>query len=83
MYSRTEAAILPRILPSATSTRTRLFSAEAASGDLAEQALDLPRALGGLERRILLARLVLKWASRLDPSGGDAPLVIHSPRGRR
>ena len=40
----------------------------------------LPPALGGLERRLLLAQLVLKWASRLDPKApGEAPLVANNP----
>jgi len=54
--------------------------AEAASGDLAEQALRFARALGGLERRILLRAVSYwKWASRLDPTAAIAPLVIQSP----
>ena len=36
--------------------------AQAATGDLAEAALALPRAIAPLERRLLLAELILKWA---------------------
>ena len=43
--------------------------AEAAAGELAEQALELRDALGGLERRMVLAELILKWAQQLKPRG--------------
>src|SRR5204863_9176022 len=40
----------------------------------------LPPALGGLERRLLLTRLVLKWAERIAPDQqGEAPLVANNP----
>ena len=65
---------------SATSTRTRLAFAEAATGGIAAQALDLPPALGGLERRVLLARLVLQWAASPEMRAQrGAPLVASSP----
>src|SRR6202007_1164575 len=54
--------------------------ADAAAGAIAETALDLPPALGTLERRLLLARLVLQWAASAELHGaGGAPLVAHSP----
>src|SRR5438067_8114507 len=62
----TEAAILPRIVPLGDIDEDEIAFAEAAAGALAEQALDLPSALGGLQRRLLLTQLVMKWASRLD-----------------
>ncbi|MEA2997528.1 MAG: ATP-dependent helicase/nuclease subunit, partial [Alphaproteobacteria bacterium] len=40
---------------------------------------DLPPALGGLTRRMLLARLVLAWAQRLKAAPGDHPLVVATP----
>ena len=43
-------------------------------------ALALPPALGGLERRLLLAQLVLNWASALGAASADeAPLVANTP----
>src|SRR5258706_15341517 len=74
-----EAAILPRIVPLGDIDEDEIAFAEATSGALAEQALELPPALGGLQRRLLLTQLVVKWASRLDPAGDDAPLITHSP----
>ena len=74
------AALLPRIRPIGDIDEDELAFADAASGVLAETALDLPRALGTLERRLLLARLVLQWAGSAELHGaGGAPLVAHSP----
>src|SRR5215813_13827315 len=43
-------------------------------------ALALPPALGGLERRLKLAQLVLNWAARIAPDArGEAPLVANNP----
>src|SRR5260370_25003138 len=50
-----------------------------ATGDGAADALALPPALGGLERRFLLARLVLKWAEQIAPLAGETPLVMRHP----
>src|SRR5215470_7369574 len=58
-----DAALLPRIRPIGDIDEDELAFAEAAAGALAETALDLPPALTPLERRLLLARLVLQWAS--------------------
>src|SRR5262249_61223907 len=39
-----------------------------------------PPALGGLERRLKLAQLVLKWAARIAPEArGEAALVANTP----
>jgi ATP-dependent helicase/nuclease subunit B len=74
------AALLPRIRPIGDIDEDELAFADAAAGSLAETALDLPPALGTLERRLLLARLVLQWARSADLHGaGGAPLVAHSP----
>jgi ATP-dependent helicase/nuclease subunit B len=74
------AAMLPRIRPIGDIDEDELAFADAASGVLAETALDLPPALGTLERRLLLARLVLQWAGSAQLHGaGGAPLVAHSP----
>src|SRR6516165_9413667 len=59
------AAILPRIV--AIGDEDEIAFAEAATGALAAEALALPPALGGLERRLLLAQLVLKWAESIAP----------------
>src|SRR3954469_3036481 len=70
------AAVLPRIVPLGDIDEDELAFAEAASG---EGGLDVPPELGGLERRMLLARLVLAWAEQLKPQPGEPPLIVHSP----
>jgi ATP-dependent helicase/nuclease subunit B len=76
----TDAAILPRIVPLGDIDEDEIVFSEAATGDLAATALALPQALGGLERRLLLAELVRKWASAISPTEkGHAPLVANSP----
>jgi ATP-dependent helicase/nuclease subunit B len=73
---KVDAAVLPRIVPLGDIDEDELAFAEAASG---EAGLDVPPELGGLERRMLLARLVLQWAERLKPAAGETPLIVHSP----
>src|SRR6478672_2075833 len=72
---KTEAAVLPRIVPLGDIDEDELAFAEAATG---ETGLDAPGELGGLERRMLLARLVLQWAQQLRPQGAEPPLIVHS-----
>src|SRR5262245_2430546 len=74
-----EAALLPRIVPIGDIDEDELVFADMATGNVASEALALPPALGGLERRFLLARLVLKWAERIAPPTGEAPLVVRHP----
>src|SRR5262249_49254651 len=74
-----EAALLPRIVPIGDIDEDEIAFAEAATGASAVDALDLPPALGGLTRRMLLARLVLAWAKQLKPEPGDQPLVVATP----
>ncbi len=75
-----QAAVLPHILPIGDIDEDELVFAEAATGPLADKALELPRALGGLERRLLLTQLVLQWASSPDVRGKDgSPLVAATP----
>jgi len=52
------AAVLPRIIALGEIDEDELAFADMANG---ADALEIPEALGGLERRMLLAQLVLKW----------------------
>src|SRR5712691_10210763 len=75
-----DAAVLPRILPIGDVDEDELVFADAATGPLAGMALDLPPSLTRIERRLLLARLVLQWAAAPEVRGErGAPLVAHSP----
>src|SRR5215470_5294753 len=75
-----KAAILPRIVAVGDVDEDEIAFAQAAPGALAADALDLPPALGGLERRILLARLVLQWAGSPEMRAAEgAPLIANSP----
>jgi ATP-dependent helicase/nuclease subunit B len=75
-----DAALLPRIVAIGDIDEDEIAFADAATGDIAAEALDLPPALGGLERRVLLARLVLQWAASPDMRAQyGAPLVAASP----
>lgn len=74
------AAILPRIVAIGDVDEDEVVFAQAATGAPGAAALDLPRPLGGLERRMLLAQLVLKWAESITPDEkGEAPLVASNP----
>ena len=75
-----EAAIPPRIVAIGDIDEDELAFAEMAAGAIAEDALALPPALGGLERRLLLAQLVRKWAESPEVRGsGGMPLVAQTP----
>ncbi len=72
-----DAALLPKIVPIGDPDEDEIAFAEAALGRIA---LALPDALGGLERQVMLAQLILAWAKRLDPGTPDhAPLVASTP----
>src|SRR5215510_14781959 len=74
------AAILPRIVALGDIDEDEIAFAEAATGTLAGEALELPPTLGGLKRRLLLAQLVLKWAERISSDQqGETPLVANNP----
>src|SRR5215470_3284902 len=76
----TDAAVLPRIVAIGDLDEDELAFADAATGRAADTALDLAPALGGLARRLLLARLILKWAEQLAPrQAEETPLVVHNP----
>jgi len=73
----TDAAVLPRIVPLGEIDEDELAFAGMATN---EAALELPEALGGLERRLLLARLVLSWISSPGlRTGTGKPLVANTP----
>ncbi len=75
-----DAAILPRIVAIGDIDEDEIAFAEAASGAIAADALNLPPALGGLERRLLLAQLVRKWAAASEVRGAlGVPLVAQTP----
>ena len=55
-----DAAILPRIVPLGDLDEDEIAFAQAATAELAEAALALPPAIEPLERRLLLAELILQ-----------------------
>jgi ATP-dependent helicase/nuclease subunit B len=73
-----DAAILPRIVALGDLDEDEIAFAEAAAGELAEQALQLPATFGALDRRLTLAQLISKWAATITPDKG-APLVANTP----
>src|SRR3954452_4476605 len=72
-----DAAVLPRIVPLGDIDEDELAFAEATSG---EAGLDIPEATEPLERRLLLAQLILKWiaAPGMRTESGQ-PLVANTP----
>jgi ATP-dependent helicase/nuclease subunit B len=75
----TEAALLPQIVAIGDVDEDEIAFDEAARGDF-DAALDVPDALGGLQRRLLLARLVTTWAKTLAPRKRDeTPLIANNP----
>ncbi len=76
----TDAAILPRIVPLGDIDEDEIAFAEAATGALAEAALALPKAIEPLERRLLLAELILQWANTPAVRGAaGSPLIANTP----
>jgi len=75
------AAVLPRIVALGDLDEDEIIFAEAATMDLAEDALANPPAVGPLERRLMLAQLIAKWADSLRSEKG-APLIANTPAAR-
>src|SRR5690242_12795782 len=75
-----DGAILPRIVAIGDIDEDEIAFAESAAGGLAAEALDLPPAIGGLERRLLLTRLISEWAKAPAVRGSEGtPLVAPTP----
>lgn len=73
-----DAAILPRIVALGDLDEDDIIFAEAASAELAEDALKIPPAIPPLDRRLLLAQLIARWAEAIRPGQG-APLIANTP----
>src|SRR5580692_9887010 len=75
-----DAAILPRIVAIGDIDEDEIAFAQAATGDIAAEALALPEAVGPVERRLLLTQLITTWATApgLRATAG-APLVAQTP----
>ncbi|HEY6382384.1 MAG TPA: double-strand break repair protein AddB [Pseudolabrys sp.] len=71
-------AILPRIIALGDLDEDEIIFAEAATAELAEDSLALPPAISPLERRLLLAQLIVRWAAAIRPEQG-APLIANTP----
>jgi len=75
----TDAVLLPRIRALGDIDEDELAFSDAASPDGA-LALDAAPALGGLERRLVLAQLIAAWARTTTPANpAEAPLVVGGP----
>lgn len=75
-----DAAILPRIVPLGDLDEDEIAFAQTATAELAEAALALPPAIEPLERRLLLADLILKWANSPEVrSAAGALLIANTP----
>ncbi len=75
-----DAAILPRILAIGDIDEDEFVFAEAAAAELGEAALELPPTIPALERRLMLAELILKWANAPGVRGAEgSPLIANTP----
>ena len=73
-----QAAILPRIVALGDLDEDEIIFAEAATAELAEDALAIPPAIKPLERQLLLTQLIADWAAKIRPEQG-APLIANTP----
>ncbi len=75
---KTDAVVLPRIVALGDIDEDELAFAQAASPGSA--ALEIPPAMDGLQRRLLLAQLIAAWAKQIRPDdAAQAPLVTGGP----
>jgi len=75
-----DAAILPRIAAIGDMDEDEFIFAQAAHDAFPEKVLDTPEAPGALERKLLLAQLILKWATAPElHTATGAPLVANNP----
>jgi ATP-dependent helicase/nuclease subunit B len=76
---KTDAVLLPRIVALGDIDEDELAFAQAAS-EAGLGSLEIPPAMEGLQRRLLLAQLIAAWARQIRPSDpGQAPLVVGGP----
>ena len=74
-----EAVVLPRIVTLGGIDEDEIAFSEA-NGFGDDAALDIPPAMGDLERRLTLAKLVAAWAKQLKPDNPlHSPLVVGGP----
>ena len=69
---------MPRIVALGDLDEDEIIFAEAATGELADPALNLSPTFGALERRLTLAELISTWATAITPEKG-APLIANTP----
>ncbi|MES2194433.1 MAG: double-strand break repair protein AddB [Pseudomonadota bacterium] len=75
---KTDAVVLPRIVALGDIDEDELAFAQATSPGSA--ALEIPPAMDGLQRRLLLAQLIAAWAKQIRPAdAAQAPLVTGGP----
>src|SRR5262249_35471058 len=72
------AAILPRIVALGDIDEDEMVFSQAATAELAEDALAITPAIDPLERRLLLVQLIASWAKKMHPDRG-APLIANTP----
>lgn len=72
------AAILPRIVALGDIDEDEIIFSQPATAELAEDTLAITPAIDPLERRLLLAQLIARWAQKIHPDRG-APLIANTP----
>jgi ATP-dependent helicase/nuclease subunit B len=78
---KTDAVVLPRIVALGDIDEDELAFAQATSPGSA--ALEIPPAMDGLQRRLLLAQLIALWAKQIRPAdAAQAPLVTGGPASK-